>query len=336
MEAGGIHHQQGDRPVIIRTIHNSNFTTISNDILNDRNLCYPSTAVLCYLLSKPSNWKVVIEDIANRGGIGRDQTYKLLNKLITAGYIHRVKTRSSATQKWEKVEYIVFSSPLPENTDVSEYLRTGQHIDKSAIVDTSDRGPFPEIQDEDAEPLPELPPPETPLPEDKDALLNTERLQKTDSTKRSLVASKATKARKTDEELGQIFDEQFWPVYPKRIGGNPKKPARKAFIKAARALSDVHKILDAVKVFAAGCAQRIARKPGDAKFIPMAVTWLNQERFSDDPSDMSPSGGPDGTGGGGETVFDLLMQAERKVRENEASGYSDIDYDTGGHGLIDG
>ena len=67
--------------------------------------------------------------------------------------------------------------------------------------------------------------------------------------------------------------EEFWACYPKR---SDKGHARTAYLKAAKAAG--------VDVVLAG-AQRFAADPNlpEPKFIPMPTTWLNGERWQDDP-----------------------------------------------------
>lgn len=70
----------------------------------------------------------------------------------------------------------------------------------------------------------------------------------------------------------KLFDE-FWSLYPRKLGTGE---ARQAFEKAVKAHGpDV--ILDGV--------QRFASDPNlpAQQFIPRAATWLNQERWGDDP-----------------------------------------------------
>lgn len=77
--------------------------------------------------------------------------------------------------------------------------------------------------------------------------------------------------------------EQFWTAYPKRDGGNPKKPAFEKFKSAVkgspkRAPVDPELIIAAAKVFAN--KMRAKGKIG-TEFIPMAQTWLHQARWEE-------------------------------------------------------
>jgi hypothetical protein len=70
------------------------------------------------------------------------------------------------------------------------------------------------------------------------------------------------------------FFDEFWGVYPRREGENPKKPAKASFSRALRKGADPRAIISGAKALA-------AKHPLPSPFVPQAVTWLNQERWSD-------------------------------------------------------
>jgi uncharacterized protein YdaU (DUF1376 family) len=72
--------------------------------------------------------------------------------------------------------------------------------------------------------------------------------------------------------------EEFWQVYPKREGDNPKKPAAKKFLSLTLAGTDPQSIIESAKRYAANCDKR---KDTGTRYVAQAVTWLNQERFTD-------------------------------------------------------
>lgn len=67
--------------------------------------------------------------------------------------------------------------------------------------------------------------------------------------------------------------EQFWKAYPRRIG---KGAARKSFEKALK--------LESFDGIMAGLHRQMAYYASkEQQFIPHPTTWLNQERWSDEP-----------------------------------------------------
>ena len=74
--------------------------------------------------------------------------------------------------------------------------------------------------------------------------------------------------------------EEFWKAYPRREGPNPKKPARTRFNQLVKAGHDPAAIIAA--------ARQLAKEhPKPTRFVPQAVTWLNQERHADAIGDPS-------------------------------------------------
>jgi hypothetical protein len=70
--------------------------------------------------------------------------------------------------------------------------------------------------------------------------------------------------------------EEFWEVYPKRLGPNPKAPARKSFLRFCKSGVDPALIIAGARA----CAAKERDKVG-TPYIPQAVTWLNQQRWDD-------------------------------------------------------
>lgn len=72
--------------------------------------------------------------------------------------------------------------------------------------------------------------------------------------------------------------EEFWSVYPKREGANPKEPARKKFLGAVRSGVPPDSIILAAKRYSAelGGVGQVG-----TRFVAQAVTWLNQQRWGD-------------------------------------------------------
>jgi hypothetical protein len=81
--------------------------------------------------------------------------------------------------------------------------------------------------------------------------------------------------------------EKFWKAYPKRLGTNPKAPAKKKFQAAVKAGTPAVQIIGAAQAYAD--EQRKLEKTG-TEFIAQAVTWLFQRRYED--YQKAPSQGP--------------------------------------------
>lgn len=80
---------------IIKKHRTRNFTIIDNSCINDTKLPGEALALLVYVMSKPSDWEIIMKDVAKRFSIGRDKTYNLIRKLIELGYMKRIVLRNS-------------------------------------------------------------------------------------------------------------------------------------------------------------------------------------------------------------------------------------------------
>lgn len=82
-----------------------NFTVVTNQLINDQTLSWAAKGVLCYLLSKPTDWQFFISDIVKHAACTEYQVQKLIKELETAGYIKRYKDVKPGTNKlywvWE-------------------------------------------------------------------------------------------------------------------------------------------------------------------------------------------------------------------------------------------
>lgn len=85
--------------------------------------------------------------------------------------------------------------------------------------------------------------------------------------------SNQTKRTRQDISLSLSTFEDFWEAYPRHIA---KGNARKAWEKATRK-NDPEMMIEAARRFASQC------KGSDPKFVPHPATWLNGERWLDEP-----------------------------------------------------
>lgn len=86
----------------------------------------------------------------------------------------------------------------------------------------------------------------------------------------------------SSRSLGEIFFDEFWCRYPRKIG---KGAASKAYAKALKkARHD--------DIMFALSQQLPIMEAKDKQYIPHASTWLNQERWLDEPEEPNSMGGP--------------------------------------------
>ncbi|MDA9981383.1 helix-turn-helix domain-containing protein [Gammaproteobacteria bacterium] len=78
---------------IIRAARRHRFVIIDQRAIEDARLSWAARGLLGYLLSRPDDWKVLVNDLRKRGDLGRDGIYRLLRELRDAGYMRFVNAR---------------------------------------------------------------------------------------------------------------------------------------------------------------------------------------------------------------------------------------------------
>ncbi|OFX03915.1 MAG: hypothetical protein A3E78_07480 [Alphaproteobacteria bacterium RIFCSPHIGHO2_12_FULL_63_12] len=106
---------------------------------------------------------------------------------------------------------------------------------------------------------------------------STERYVSVDVEKKDSESETDTKPRANESAARLEFTMNFWPPYPHKVG-RPKALA--AFIAARRRA--------ALDTIIAGLDRYIREKPPDRPWLNPA-TFLNQDRFSDEPAPVSPA-----------------------------------------------
>ena len=75
--------------------HTRNFTVLDNRIFNDERLTFEEIGVLSYILSKPANWVVRINQLRSKDNIGRTSMQRIMKNLEACGYAKLVKTKDA-------------------------------------------------------------------------------------------------------------------------------------------------------------------------------------------------------------------------------------------------
>ena len=96
--------------------------------------------------------------------------------------------------------------------------------------------------------------------------------------------SKTLRQRDVGESEWTMHFDEFWDEYPKRAGGNPKKPALAKYLTARKRGATAADILTGTRRYAAS----LGPKAG-TQFVAQAATWLNQERWKDEYQPYSAS-----------------------------------------------
>lgn len=99
---------------IFRTKLTGNFVRIQNEILVNPNLSWKAKGLLCFMLSRKSDWEFHKVQVQKYSTDGRDGTISAFNELIKAGYVKQIKKRDSKG-KFVSFDYFVYDTPFTEN-----------------------------------------------------------------------------------------------------------------------------------------------------------------------------------------------------------------------------
>ncbi|MGL5356526.1 MAG: hypothetical protein ACRDAQ_08295 [Cetobacterium sp.] len=97
---------------IFKNTYKTNFTTVGNDFLNDKNLSLCARLLGVLILSKPTNWVINPYSLKKELGIGTDKTKALINELIAAGYMAKLKKPIVFAKQGEMKNDFFFSDNL--------------------------------------------------------------------------------------------------------------------------------------------------------------------------------------------------------------------------------
>ncbi len=95
------------------------FVVIDRRTLEDDRLSWAARGVIGYLLSKPDDWEVQVEDLRNRGDLGREGIYSVLKELERYGYLKRPRCRDTRGH-FRRVDTTVFEVPVADLPDTAE------------------------------------------------------------------------------------------------------------------------------------------------------------------------------------------------------------------------
>jgi hypothetical protein len=110
-----------ERITVIHAPRDSEHTyfAIRRAVPQDKRLTFEARGVLSYLLSKPDDWVVRIQDLMREGDCGRDRIYRILKELKDNGYLHREQVHKP-DGKFEWGPYRVYEIPFTDFQEVVE------------------------------------------------------------------------------------------------------------------------------------------------------------------------------------------------------------------------
>lgn len=146
--------------------HTKNFVILNKVFLEDKRLSFKSKGILTYLLSKPDDWTVRVNELISASTDGESSVRSALKELETCGYYRKYRVRTEDGSKIARWESVIYESPVEMDSEPVQQSQkeTEKSQEKSADLhcDFQQVG-FPRIENR--------------------RLLNNNNLLRTDSTK---------------------------------------------------------------------------------------------------------------------------------------------------------
>jgi hypothetical protein len=104
------------------------WTTIPNEILNDRSLPPDSLGLFCYLASKPNDWDISAAHLTRRFNCGRARIYRMLKDLRNSGYATYTRHVDGTT------DWVIGNHQPPETVATQPYAEKPDMDNQHDIV----------------------------------------------------------------------------------------------------------------------------------------------------------------------------------------------------------
>ena len=96
----------------------SNFTTINNEFIFNKNMSLKAKGLLCHLLALPESWDLYVEEVEKWHKDGKKAIYSAFKELSQLGYVERSTQREKG--KIVKWDYVVYEKPLCQKVEVEK------------------------------------------------------------------------------------------------------------------------------------------------------------------------------------------------------------------------
>lgn len=91
--------------------YKSNFTTVPNNIINDKSISLKAKGVYLFLISKPDNWHFSVDRISTQNSDGLASVKSALKELEDKRFLKRVQINKRGV--FGENDYIIFDEPYP-------------------------------------------------------------------------------------------------------------------------------------------------------------------------------------------------------------------------------
>lgn len=97
--------------------HTKNFVILNKKFLEDKRLSFKSKGILTYLLSKPDDWTVRVNELISASTDGESSVRSALKELEACGYYRKYRVRTEDGSKIARWESVIYESPVETNSE---------------------------------------------------------------------------------------------------------------------------------------------------------------------------------------------------------------------------
>ena len=135
---------------IIRAKREHNYTVINNKVFQRNQLSWQAMGMLSYLLSKPDDWSVVVNELINvtkdtAKPTGNNGVYNILKELKEKGFVQVRKNGDGTT------DYIIFDTPNQANPNQANPNQANPNQAETTLVNTDIQQVLKDSKDGDVE-----------------------------------------------------------------------------------------------------------------------------------------------------------------------------------------
>ena len=120
---------------LIRVIKDTNFTTINNEFIFNKNMSLKAKGLLTHLLALPNDWKLYVEEVEKWHTDGKRAIYSAFNELKENGYLEREQIRKEG--KIIRWDYIIYEKPQSSIVDIQNVDEENEDIQKRTLLNTN-------------------------------------------------------------------------------------------------------------------------------------------------------------------------------------------------------
>jgi len=282
-----------------------NFTQVPNNILRNPELSAKAKTILFILLSNKEGWVTYQTTLQSMMKEGETAIANGVAELRQAGCLMKLRYRDIQTKQIKGAFWAYTDIPYEFDSmqDTIEIL-----ADKGLELLPGDF--------ERQTNIPKNHPPGNP-PDGTQGDGNHGLIIYNNNKTNKIISISSEAAKQTGKITHSMFEE-FWKIYPRKDSkGKAKTIWNKLCNKLTKDRPEWEEIKSAIE------EQKKSQRWQDKQFIPLPTTWLNQERWIDDPKEMNSFSHPNTTPGKPDKV-PPKKQIKQAVPDKEVQTWLDI------------